>query len=71
MKDITVYGGPGCPACTTAKQYLDSKGIEYKYLEVGTDITPQEFVEKTNSRSVPVIIIDGVQHIGWNQELFN
>lgn len=73
--NIKIYGTPGCPACAAAQTFLTSKGIEYTYLSVGKDITPQNFVEQTGSQSVPVIIIvdkDGKseKHIGWNPELF-
>jgi len=35
--NITVYTKSGCPACTTAKQLLKSKGLEYE--EVNLDNT--------------------------------
>ena len=75
-QEIKIYGTPNCPACREAKRFLDSKEIKYNYLNVGQDISPQEFVDATGSQSVPVIIIvdkDGTseKHIGWNPELFN
>lgn len=71
MNDVIVFGAPGCPACVQAKNYLKSKNITFTYVSVGEDVTPQEFVESTGSQSVPVIVIDGEKHIGWNQALFD
>lgn len=33
----TVYGKPNCPYCERAKQLLDSKGLEYQYIDVVAD----------------------------------
>jgi glutaredoxin 1 len=30
----TIYGKPGCTYCTKAKALLDSKGIQYNYINV-------------------------------------
>lgn len=70
MKEIKIYGAPGCPACDAAKQHLDNKQIPFTYVSVGTDVTPQEFMEQTGAQSVPVIFIGDEKHIGWNPGLF-
>lgn len=68
--NIKVYGAPGCPACSQAKMFLESKSIPFTYISVGVDITPQEFVAATGAQSVPVIFINDEKHIGWNPTLF-
>jgi glutaredoxin len=40
---LTVYSKPNCPYCTRAKQTLSDKGISYRELMVGEDISRDEF----------------------------
>lgn len=67
--DVIVYSKPSCPFCTKAKALLESKGVEFNTIEIGTDIQREEFMETfPNVRTVPFIIIDG-NHVGGYQDL--
>lgn len=57
MKYI-VYGKPNCTFCDQAKQLLESKNIDFKYVEVGSEISKEQLFETLGFevRSVPQIV---------------
>jgi glutaredoxin 3 len=58
--NIVIYTKSSCPNCTTAKQLLKSKGLEYTEWEVETDGERQMFSSLyPSARQLPYIIIDG------------
>ena len=66
--NITVYSTSTCPWCTKAKDYLKSKGVDYKEVNVGIDREGAiEMVKKSGQQGVPVIDIDGTIVIGFDQ----
>lgn len=42
--EVTVYGSPNCPWCVKQKEYLESKGVEYKFVDCTTQKCP-DFVQ--------------------------
>jgi glutaredoxin len=68
-----VYGKTNCPSCTSAKQLLEAKGCEYKYLLFGKDYDLSKFVHiNKNHKTMPMITVvkDGVEkYIGGLVEL--
>lgn len=59
--NITMYTrtSPPCPYCNQAKALANSKNLSYENIDIGTDITLQEFKEKfPNVQTVPLIIVD-------------
>ena len=66
---IEVYGRPNCNWCVAAKQLLNEKGINYRYLTVGEDIGLDEVKETfPGIRTVPIVAVDG-KRIGGYEEL--
>ena len=66
--NIIVYSTDTCPWCTKAKDYLKSKGIDFKEVNVGTDREgAMEMVKKSGQNGVPVIDIDGNIIVGFDQ----
>ena len=66
---ITVYSTNTCPWCRKAKNYLKSKGAEFKEVNVGVDRQgAMEMARKSGQSGVPVIDIDGNIIIGFDQE---
>ena len=58
--NITIYTTPGCFYCVQAKELMERAGVEYELLELGKDITRDEFLELyPNVYASPHIIIDG------------
>lgn len=42
---ITIYGKTNCAACTTAKNILEAKGIEFEYKMLNTDYGVEELMD--------------------------
>lgn len=53
MKTI-VYSKPNCPGCVTLKNKLKAEGVEYVEIELGKDMSIEDFKGKFPTvRSVP------------------
>ena len=69
MPNVIVYSTQMCPWCVRAKDYFKSKGIKFKDIDVGTDpLKAKEMIKKSGQMGVPVIDIDGVIIVGFNQQ---
>lgn len=70
MADVTVYTTNSCPYCRQAEKFLESKGVEYKNVDVTEDAALREkLVELSGGRkTVPQIFI-GAQPIGGYTDL--
>jgi len=40
MAEVEVYTNKGCPACVSAKHFLDRKGVEYTEKRLGKSKKP-------------------------------
>ena len=68
MSAITVYTTPTCGFCHMAKQYLDSKSIEFDTKDITTDETAyQEILDKSDQLGVPVLDVDGTIIVGFDR----
>lgn len=63
--NIVIYTKSNCPNCTTAKQLLKSKGLEYTTIEVehNPETAKMLFTQYPEARQMPQIFIDG-QRVG-------
>lgn len=66
---ITIYSTKTCAFCVAAKQYLNSKKIDYDevlvdQIENGANI----LIEKSGQLGVPVIDVGGEIIVGFNRE---
>jgi glutaredoxin 3 len=69
MKQIQIYSTDNCPWCARAKSLLQTRGLDFEEIDIGTDrIRTQEMIERSGRRTVPQIFIDG-EHIGGFDEL--
>lgn len=61
MKDVKVYGTDWCSDCVTAKKFLNSKNIDFEYIDITDNDTAIAFIEKVNDgkRIIPTLLIDG------------
>ncbi len=65
---ITIYSTPTCPWCHKAKEYFDSKNIDYEDVDVSADSKrAQEMIAKSGQMGVPVIDINGKVIVGFNE----
>lgn len=67
-KKIIVYSTPVCPYCTSVKDYLKEKKINFTEIDVATNQeAAKKIVEETKQMGVPVINIDGEYVTGFDQ----
>lgn len=68
---VKIYGSDWCSDCINAKQFLQSHGVIFEYIDISNDIQAASFVEKVNNgkRVIPTIEINGKTHInpGFNK----
>lgn len=66
---VEVYSKENCPYCTSAKQWLTIRGIEYTEVMLKTDEERFAFFERVGEgvRTVPQIYVDGVRIGGFTE----
>ena len=65
---VIVYSTDSCPWCVKAKQYLKSKGVEYKEINVAEDMEGrEEMVKLSGQMGVPVVNINGTIIVGFDR----
>lgn len=53
----TVYTKKNCPGCVQLKAKLDASGEQYETIEIGKDITLEEFLGKyPDVKTVPFVV---------------
>ncbi|MBD3264601.1 MAG: NrdH-redoxin [Candidatus Omnitrophica bacterium] len=66
--EVKVFSTPTCPYCKMAKEYLSSKGVEFKDIDVsGDESASEEMVNISGQMGVPVIVIDGEPVVGFDK----
>lgn len=67
--NVTVYSTKTCPWCVRAKEYLKSKNVKYKEVDVGADKkAAEEMIEKSGQMGVPVLDIGGTIIVGFDRQ---
>ncbi|MCC5911382.1 MAG: glutaredoxin family protein [Clostridiaceae bacterium] len=67
-KEVTVFTSNTCPHCVTAKEYFQSKGIEYTERNIQEDPEARKELMKKGIMAVPVVEIDGETIVGFDKE---
>ena len=66
---IKIYSTLMCPYCTTLKEFLKEREVEFEEIDVSQDEKAmKEMVEKTGQMGVPVMEIEGEIVIGFDRE---
>ena len=69
MTKVILYFAPACSWCHRAKDYLESKGIEFQEIDVSTNQEAGHvMMSKSGQMGVPQIEINGKMIVGFNQE---
>lgn len=65
MTEVIMYGANWCGDCRRSKRFLDSTGIDYKYIDVENDALASEKVIEINGgkQSIPVIVFPDGSHL--------
>ena len=67
MKEVIIYSKNLCGYCTMAKNWLNSKGIEYKEINIEEQTEAREFVISEGHRTMPQIYINDKSIGGYDQ----
>lgn len=60
MTEVKIYSKDECPWCDRAKELIINEKQKYNEINVGRDMTRDEFMEEfPDVRTLPYIIIDG------------
>ena len=64
---ILLYSKTVCPYCVNAKNYLKSKGIAFREINIEQDAEAREFIMSEGHRTVPQIYYGGKLLVpgGW------
>jgi glutaredoxin 3 len=64
---LTIYSKTVCPYCVQAKNYLKSKNINFREVNIEQDVEAREFIINQGLRTVPQIFMDGKIFVegGW------
>ena len=66
---LMIYTTPTCPWCAKTKEFLKSKKIPYRELDVTTNLKARnDMIHKSNQMGVPVLDIDGKIIVGYDPE---
>ena len=62
---IKIYGADWCIDCIHVKEFLDSKKIQYQYIDISKNDKALLFVEEVNKgkRVIPTLTVNGVIYI--------
>lgn len=65
---LTIYSKTVCPYCVNAKNYLKSKNIPFREINIEEDQEAREFITTRGLRTVPQIFMDGKIFVegGWS-----
>ncbi len=65
---VIVFTTPSCPWCSRVKQYLRSRQINFKEVDVARDkVAAAEMVRKSGQQGVPQLWIDGRVVVGFDR----
>lgn len=66
--NVKIYSSPSCAFCHMAMQYLKSKGIGFKEIDVSTDAEAAKWVQdKVGYIATPVIDVNGAIILGFDR----
>lgn len=65
----TILGRPNCKWCDKAKELLSSKGEEYKYIDVTSEVWVVSLMMRGGFTTVPLIFNKGSKPIGGYTDL--
>ncbi|MBI2054025.1 MAG: glutathione S-transferase N-terminal domain-containing protein [Candidatus Staskawiczbacteria bacterium] len=66
---VKIYSTPTCVYCSTLKEYLKSRKIDFSDLDVSKNEKDlQEMIKISGQMGVPVIDIDGEIIVGFDKE---
>lgn len=53
---LTVYGASWCPDCRNTQRYLDTVGVDYRYVDLGADPAARTMLADAGHLAIPVVM---------------
>lgn len=70
--EVKIYSTPTCPYCNLAKDYLSSKGVSFRNIDVSADPAAAEEMKNVSGQlGVPVIIAGSEVIVGFDKGAIN
>jgi len=66
--NVIVYSQPDCPPCEWTKDFLNRRGIAFTVKDIRVDEAARHELLSMGFKSTPVILVDGVAVVGFDQE---
>lgn len=66
---LTVYSKPSCVQCNATTKYLDSKGVDYAYLDVTKDPEALEMIKGLGYMQAPVVVAGDEHWSGFQPDM--
>lgn len=63
---VTVYSKPSCVQCNATYRALDSKGVEYRVIDMSEDAEALEKVKALGYLQAPVVVVGDRHWSGFN-----
>ncbi|WP_099192433.1 glutaredoxin family protein [Tepidibacter mesophilus] len=67
-KKIEIYSSNTCGYCTMAKDYFNKNDLEYIEYNISEDAASRKRLMKMGYMSVPVILIEGEEVLGFDKD---
>ena len=67
MEKVIVYTSNTCPYCTMAKDYLETKNVEFEERNVQEDSKAREELMAKGYTGVPVLVIGDEEIVGFDK----
>ncbi len=67
MKNVVVYSSSTCPYCTSVKEYLEEKGVDYLEKNVQQDKEARKELMAMGHMGVPVVLIEDEEIVGFDK----
>jgi len=65
---VTVYTSDGCPWCARTKEYLKSKGVSFREVNVSRDPSGiQDMMSVSGQTGTPVTVVNGEAVVGFDE----
>ena len=71
MKHFTIFGHQACGFCRQAKAVMETKGLDFRYVDIHEEGISQADLAETVGRPVTTVpqIFHGEEYVGGYQEL--
>lgn len=71
MSDLTIYGRPGCQACSLTIRKAEALGLDFAYINVDADIAAAAQLIAAGHRTLPLVRTPAAEWAGFRPDLLD